>query len=125
LNEVQPHVPFSVEGVEIMPIRVMHGKLSILGFRIQNMAYITDMKTIPAEEISLLKGVDTLILNALRHETHPTHQTIEEAIAFARGLDCPTTYLIHMSHHIQPHAVEEALLPEGFHFAYDFMEIDC
>ncbi len=125
LNEVQPHVPFSVEGVEIMPIRVMHGKLSILGFRIQNMAYITDMKTIPAEEISLLKGVDTLILNALRHETHPTHQTIEEAIAFARGLDCPTTYLIHMSHHIQPHAEEEALLPEGFHFAYDFMEIDC
>lgn len=125
MEEIQPHVPFSIGKVEIMPIRVMHGRLPILGFRIKNMAYITDMKTIPFKEVPLLQGIDTLILNALRHEPHNTHQTIEEAIDFARALGSPATYLIHMSHHIQPHAEEEALLPEGFHLAYDFMEIEC
>ncbi|MBQ9361946.1 MAG: MBL fold metallo-hydrolase [Bacteroidaceae bacterium] len=125
LVEIMPNEPFSVGGVEIVPIRVMHGNLPILGFRIRNMAYITDMKTLPAEELPLLQHIDTLILNALRHEKHQTHQTIEEAVEFARTLGSPETYLIHMSHHIQPHAQEEALLPEGFHLAYDFMEIDC
>ena len=105
--------------IEIMPIRVMHGKLPIVGFRIENFAYITDMKTIPEEEYDYLKGVDYMIVNGLRHKEHPSHQTIEEAIAFARRLGVKDAWLIHMSHHIKPHAEEEKLLPEGIHLAYD------
>lgn len=109
----------SVYDVEIMPLRVMHGKLPILGFRIQNFVYITDMKTIPDEEFEYLKGVDYLIVNGLRHKEHPSHQTIEDAIAFSRKIGAKETWLIHMSHHIKPHAEEEKTLPEGIHLAYD------
>jgi len=111
--------------VEVMPLRVMHGNLPILGFRIKNLAYITDMKTIPEEEYEYLKGVDTMIVNGLRHTEHATHQTIEEAIAFAERLGVKETYLIHMSHHIRPHEEEQAALPPHVHLAYDFMEFEC
>ena len=105
--------------IEVIPIRVMHGRLPIVGFRIENFAYITDMKTIPDTELPYLQGVDYLIVNGLRHTPHPTHQTIEEAIAFARSLGAKHTWLIHMSHHILPHSVEEQALPQGIHLAYD------
>jgi len=111
--------------LEVLPLRVMHGRLPIVGFRIGQLAYITDMKTIPASEVPLLSGITTLIINGLRHTPHPSHQTIDEAIAFSRSVGSPETYLIHMSHHIQPHAIEAAKLPPGIHLAYDFMQIDC
>lgn len=105
--------------VTIVPIRVMHGKLPIVGFRIGHFAYITDMKTIPDEEFAYLEGVEYMVVNGLRHEEHPSHQTMEEAIAFARKVGVKDAWLIHMSHHIRPHAIEEASLPEGIHLAYD------
>lgn len=105
--------------VKVIPIRVMHGKLPIVGFRIENFAYITDMKTIPDSELPYLEGVGYMILNGLRHKEHPTHQTIDEAIAFAAKLGVKETWLIHMSHHILPHAQEEKHLPAGIHLAYD------
>ncbi len=105
--------------VEIMPIRVMHGKLPIVGFRIENFAYITDMKTIPDTELPYLQGVEYMIVNGLRHKEHPSHQSIEDAIAFSRQLGVKETWLIHMSHHIQKHQQEEKLLPAGIHLAYD------
>ncbi|MCQ2257207.1 MAG: MBL fold metallo-hydrolase [Bacteroidaceae bacterium] len=108
-----------VYDVEIMPLRVMHGKLPILGFRIQNFVYITDMKSIPEDEFEYLQGVDYLIVNGLRHKEHPSHQTIEDAISFSRKIGAKETWLIHMSHHIKPHAEEEKCLPEGIHLAYD------
>ena len=113
------------QDVVVMPIRVMHGKLPIVGFRIKNLAYITDMKTIPDEEFGYLNGIDTLIVNGLRHTEHPTHQTIEEAIEFSRRLGVRETYLIHMSHHIRPHAIEQAELPPHVHLAYDYMTFEC
>jgi phosphoribosyl 1,2-cyclic phosphate phosphodiesterase len=105
--------------VTIVPIRAMHGKLPIVGFRIYNFAYITDMKTIPDSELPMLEGVEYLIVNGLRHKEHPSHQTIEEAIAFARQLGVKEAWLIHMSHHIRRHQQEEASLPAGIHLAYD------
>lgn len=105
--------------VVVMPIRVMHGKLPIVGFRIENFAYITDMKTIPDEELPYLQGVEYMIVNGLRHKEHPSHQTIEEAIAFAQKLGVKEAWLVHMSHHIRPHAIEEKTLPAGIHLAYD------
>lgn len=110
--------------VEILPIRVYHGKLPIVGFRIKNFLYITDMSTIPEEEFEYLDGIDTLVVNGLRHEPHPSHQTIEEAIAFSERLGSPETYLIHMSHHIHPHAEEENNLPQNIHLAYDGLSIE-
>jgi phosphoribosyl 1,2-cyclic phosphate phosphodiesterase len=82
------------------------------------------MKTIDDTELPYLEGVETLILNALRHETHPSHQTIEEAITFSRRIGTPETYFIHMSHHTRPHAIEDASLPPHFHLAYDGLEIE-
>ena len=105
--------------VEILPIRVFHGKLPIVGFRIKNFLYLTDMKTIPDEEFQYLQGIDTLVVNGLRHKEHPAHQTIEDAISFSRKLQVRETYLIHMSHHILPHAKEEKNLPPNIHLAYD------
>ena len=119
LIEMEPHVPIVVGDVEILPIRVMHGKLPIVGFRIENFAYITDMKTIPGSELPLLQGVDYMIVNGLRHKEHPSHQSMEDAIAFARQVGVKEAWLIHMSHHIKPHAEEEKTLPVGIHLAYD------
>lgn len=113
-----------VKPVQIMPIRVMHGKLPIVGFRIENFAYITDMKTIPDDELQYLEGVEYLVLNGLRHKEHPSHQSIEDAIEFSRRIGAKETWLIHMSHHILPHAQEDALLPSGFHLAYDGQVIE-
>lgn len=120
LIDIEPHVPIIIKDkVEVIPIRVFHGQLPIVGFRIRNFLYITDMKIIQDEEIQYIQGIDTLVINALRHEPHPSHQTIEDAIAFASKIGARETYLIHMSHHIRPHAEEEEMLPPGVHLAYD------
>ena len=105
--------------LNILPIRVMHGKLPIVGFRIDNFAYITDMKTIPDTELPYLEGVEYMIVNGLRHKEHPSHQSIEEAITFTQKLGVKETWLVHMSHHIEPHDIEEKTLPQGIHLAYD------
>ena len=110
--------------MQVTPIEVMHARLPILGYRVGCMAYITDMKTIADSELDYLQGLDLLILNGLRHEPHYSHQTIEEACAFARRLCVPRTYLIHMGHHIDLHAVEDARLPEGVRMAYDGLVVD-
>ena len=119
LIEIEPHVPVIIGDIEVIPIRVMHGNLPIVGFRIKNFAYITDMKTIPDTELPYLQDIDHLIINGLRHTAHPTHQTIEEAIDFSRSLGAKDTWLIHMSHHILPHSTEEQSLPQDIHLAYD------
>ena len=117
---VEPRKAFRVGGLEVMPLRVMHGKLPILGFRIGPLGYITDMTTMDEEDFRLLKGIRLLVVNALRHEPHPTHQTVEQAIAFSRQLgEQLPTYLIHMSHHLGVHAEEDAKLPPNIHLAYD------
>lgn len=125
LLHIEPHVPIIIkETVEVLPVRVFHGKLPIVGFRIRNFLYITDMSSIPEEEFQYLQGIDTLVVNGLRHQEHPSHQTIEAAIEFSRRIGARETYLVHMSHHIQPHAEEEKNLPENVHLAYDGVSFD-
>lgn len=124
LHAVRPHEAFRVGELQVTPIEVMHARLPILGYRVGRMAYITDMKTIADSELDYLQGLDLLILNGLRHEPHYSHQTIEEACAFARRLCVPRTYLIHMGHHIDLHAVEDARLLEGVRMAYDGLVVD-
>ena len=128
LEEVQPGVPFIVrntEGkeVEILPIRVMHGKLPILGYRIGNMAWVTDMLTMPESEYRLLQGLDVLVMNALRPQPHGTHQSISEALENVKLVAPKETYFIHMSHHTGLHAEVEKELPPHVHFAYDGLSL--
>lgn len=121
LERVEPGQPVMVNGVEVMPLQVMHGKLPILAFRIGDFAYVTDMKTITPEQEQLLKGVKHLIVNGLRHEEHPTHQTVEDALVFADKLEAEEAYIIHTSHHLGLHAEEDVKLPPHRHLAYDGM----
>lgn len=124
LEEIMPDKPFTVsnsEGteVEIVPIRVMHGKLPILGYRIGRMAWITDMLTMPEGEYEKLHGLDVLVMNALRQKEHFTHQSVAEALENVKRLNPKQTYFVHMSHHVGLHAEAEKLLPAGVHFAFD------
>ena len=128
LEEVNPGVPFQVSNtdgmkVEILPIRIMHGKLPILGFRIGKMAWVTDMLTMPESEYEKLQGLDVLVMNALRTEPHGTHQSISEALENVKRLAPKETYFVHMSHNAGLHAEAEKLLPPHVHFAYDGLEI--
>lgn len=124
LKRAEPGVPFHVRGTEIMPLRVMHGKLPILGYRIAGrLGYITDMSVMPDESYELLKGIDILVVNALRPQSHPTHQSISEALETAARIGARETYFIHMSHHAGLHQVISTQLPPHIHFAYDGLEV--
>lgn len=125
LQEIEAHRRLKVADILVTPIEVMHANLPILGYRLNNMAYITDMKTISEEELPYLQGLELLIVNGLRHEAHYSHQTIEDACAFAQRIGVKQTYLIHMGHHIDVHAVEDAALPSGVHLAYDGLQVEC
>ena len=95
----------------------------ILGYRIGDIGYITDMKTMPEEEMELLKGVKILLVNGLRQKPHPTHQTIQDAVDFSKKIGSPETYIIHLCHHAGLHADVDAGLPDGVHLAYDGLKI--
>lgn len=124
LHETNPHDTFMIGDIPITAISVMHGKLPILGYRLGDVGYITDMTTMPEEELCLLKDLKLLIINGLRYEPHPTHQTIDDAIEMSKKLGSPETYIIHMSHHVGLHREVDAKLPQGVHLAYDYLELN-
>lgn len=124
LNEIK-NEPFLVNGIEVNPIRLLHGRLPILGYRIGNMAYLTDLKYIPEEEFEKLQGLDVLIMNALRPQPHIAHQTVSDALLHIEKIKPKRSYLIHMSHHFGLHAVMQEKMPENVIIAYDGLEIEC
>jgi len=123
LHDITDNQPFYIEGIEIIPIRLLHGKLPVLGYRIENMAYLTDLKYIPEEEFEKLKNLDVLIMSTLRPQEHISHQTIESALLNIEKINPKQTYLIHMSHHFGLHAQMEKQLPEKVAIAYDGLEL--
>ncbi len=123
LEEIYPHNPIYIKGIEVIPLQVMHGRLPILGYRIRGMVYLTDLKTLPAEELPYLENVDCLIINALRHESHDTHQSLSDALRLAEKIGAKETYFIHMSHQIGLHAEVEKMLPPHVCLTYDGMSI--
>ena len=125
MNPLEEHQSITIGDNEIVPVRVYHGKLPILGYRIGSLAYLTDMSQLGEQEWGKLEGVETLVVSALRDEPHATHQTIEEAIAFGRKVGAKRTYFIHMCHTAGKQADRDEQLPEGFRFAYDGLTIDC
>ncbi len=124
LHEIHPHEAFRIGDLEIVPFQVMHHDLPILGYRIGSLAYITDMKTIAPEELPYIEGCDTLVVNALRQKPHHSHQTLDEAVAFAKRVEARQTWLIHSSHDIGRHAEVNASLPANIQMAYDGQVIE-
>lgn len=124
LQEIYPGEPVIINRTTVLPLRVMHGKLPILGYRIDRMAYITDMLTMPEESYEQLKDLDVLLINALRIASHPTHQTLHEALKAVQRIQAKEVYLIHMSHELGLHTEVEKALPKYIHLAYDGLEIN-
>ena len=116
--------PFSIEGVQFIPILVKHMRLPVFGFRIGNFTYITDANSISDEEKKKIYGSEVLVLNALRHETHPSHFTLNEAIAQINELKPKKAFLIHMSHQMGLHEEVEENLPENIRLAYDGLHLN-
>lgn len=111
--------PFDVLGMRITPIRLIHGpRFEVLGFRFGNVAYCTDTSAIPPESMELLRGLDVLVLDALRHRPHITHFSLSEAVTIAQQLSPKRTLFTHVSHEL-PYAETNAHLPPGMELAYD------
>jgi phosphoribosyl 1,2-cyclic phosphate phosphodiesterase len=110
--------PFRPFAREIVPIPVMHGRLPVIGYRLGDLAYVTDAKTIPDPSLDLLRDLDVLVLNALRERPHPTHLSLSEAVEIVQELRPRRAYLVHLSHELS-HAQATTLLPDGIEVAYD------
>lgn len=116
--------PFFINGLKIIPIEVVHGKLPIFGYRIGDFAYITDAKTIAEEELEKLRELDTLIINALRHKEHFAHLNIREAIALVEKIKPKRAYFTHFNHEAGLHDELAASLPDDIFPCYDGMTIE-
>ncbi|MEZ6067892.1 MAG: MBL fold metallo-hydrolase [Planctomycetaceae bacterium] len=115
--------PFELLGYRIRPIRLMHGTLPVLGFRINDVAFCTDCNAIPDESWPLLEGLETLIIDALFDEEHPTHFSVPQAIAVSERVRPRRTYFTHVSHRLGYEATN-ARLPQGIELAYDGLRVD-
>ena len=114
---------FEVRGLDVMPINVMHNRIQVFGFRVRDFAYITDAKTIEKEELEKVKGVDVLVINALRKEPHHSHFNLEEALEFIDKVGPDRAYLTHISHLMGFHQEIQNELPENVFLAYDNLKI--
>lgn len=118
------HEPFELFGRIVQPIQVFHHKLPVLGFRFGPFAYITDANHIPPAEMEKLMGVEVLVLNTLRRETHISHFTLQEAIDIVKVIQPREAYFTHISHQLGLHAQVEEELPSNIHLAYDQLELN-
>lgn len=123
LHTIRPFEPITVAGERVMPLRIVHGPAEIIGFRIGPLGYVTDCSTMPEETIEVLRGVDTLVLNALRIRPHMSHLCLSEALGLIGRIKPRQAWLIHESHDIGLHCEVDATLPPGVHLAYDGLEI--
>lgn len=114
--------PFELLGEVVRPIRLMHGRLAVLGFRIADFAFCTDVSAIPDESWELLDGLDTLVIDALRDQPHPTHLNVEQALAVIERARPRRAYFTHVSHSLEYDATN-ARLPEHVQLSYDGQRI--
>ena len=127
-HTVEPGEAFELYGIRVEPIRLMHGRLPILGYRFDRvdggdpgplpLAYCTDVSRIPPETWASLTGLRTLVIDGLRHRKHPTHMSVTQAVETAGRVGAEQSFLVHMSHEIG-HARVQAELPAGVWLAYD------
>ena len=122
--EIVNNIPFTLGNKKVIPINVYHGNLQVFGFRIDDFAYLTDVKTIEKHEIEKLKGVKVLVVNTLREEKHETHFNLHEALDFIDLIKPEKTYLTHISHTFGFHEEIQKKLPKNVYLAYDNLEIN-
>ncbi len=124
--ELQPidNAPFVVEGIEVIPVEVMHYRLPVYGFRIGDFSYITDANAIAEGELEKIKGSRVIVLNALRREPHISHFTLDQAVELLRELQPEKGFLTHISHQMGRHAEVDKLLPPNVHLAFDGLKIE-
>ncbi len=121
-HHVLPGKSFRIGDVGVVPIAVPHGPISVYGYRIGNLGYITDAKELPEEAVRAFRGVSVLVLNALFRTQHPTHLSISEAVAVAQEVGARQTWLTHLTHRTG-HAELEAELPRGIAPAFDGLTV--
>lgn len=113
--------PFTIGGARIQPVRILHGILPVLGYRIGGFAYLTDCSCIPEESAEMLGGLDTLVLGVLRPEPHETHFSLSQGLAVVDQLKPRQTYFTHLSHRLD-HERTNSILPPGVELAYDGLQ---
>jgi len=123
IMETISNQPFMLGSKRILPIEFLHGKISIFGYRIDNFAYLTDLKSIEDDEKLKLNDLDVLVINALRIEPHPTHLCLSEALAFIDELKPKRAYLTHISHRLGFHSEVQKMLPSNVFLAYDRLKV--
>jgi phosphoribosyl 1,2-cyclic phosphate phosphodiesterase len=122
--EVKNNENFQIGDKTVVPIDALHGSLQVYGYRIDDFAYLTDVKTIATEEIEKLRGLKVLVVNALREESHETHFNLQEALDFIALLQPEKAYLTHISHIMGMHDDVQSRLPANVFLAYDNLEIN-
>lgn len=123
LIEIQSQSPFRIDPVEVLPFDIKHGAWTITGFRIGRLGYVTDASSIPPESLEYLRGLDVLVLNALRLATHPTHFSLDEACALIDELRPRRALLVHMTHDLD-HETTNETLPDHIRLAHDGLAIE-
>ena len=118
------NAPFVLKDIDVIPINGLHNKLQVFGFRFNDFAYLTDMKTVDDEEIEKIKGIDVIVINALREKTHVSHFNLEEALEFILKVNPKKAYLTHISHLLGFHDDVQQKLPKNVFLAYDGLEIN-
>lgn len=120
---IDKEISFDLFGKVVIPIEAYHADLPVLGFRIDNFTYMTDVKTIADIEIEKIKGTEVLVINVLRVDSHNSHLNVAEALELIEAIKPKTTYFTHISHMLGFHDEVEAMLPENVHLAYDTLKI--
>lgn len=124
LIEIMPDQPFAVGHVAVHPVEIMHGRLPIVGYRVGNLAYLTDVKYVSEVVRAQLRGIPYLITSALHHQPHPTHMNLVEALAFVADIGAGQTWFTHLSHQMGLARDVCKHLPDGVHLAYDGLQIE-
>ena len=114
--------PFELFGETVTPIPLFHGKSMIFGYRVGNLAYLTDVSSIPENSMKLLNGIDTLLIDCLRYKPHHTHFNFDQSLATALQINARQSYLIHMTHEIEYEELQKKL-PKGIYAGYDGLKL--
>ena len=121
--EVKNNIPFIIGDIHVVPINAYHANLQVFGYKMNDFAYLTDVKSIDSEEIEKIKGVNALVINALREEPHHSHFSLQEALDFVTLVQPKKAYFTHISHLLGFHDEVEKKLPSNVFLAYDNLEI--
>jgi phosphoribosyl 1,2-cyclic phosphate phosphodiesterase len=124
LHTIDVNIPFYINQKRIVPLDINHGSINVLGFRFGELTYITDCKSISSIELEKIKGTQYLILDALHHQEHHAHMTLQQALAIVETIKPKNAYFVHMSHLMGKHKDVNKALPKGVQLAWDGLVID-